>query len=288
MAGSCIIDGFDIGTIGMFIMRGGDFDLLTFPDRKEPNKNNWFEYDGDDVDLSEVYLNAKKTTIKFYLNAVSGAQFITRINAFENLISASGYRSVYIKEFNRTFTLRYVGCTSFPVKGGLIKPGAKSAQITVEFMDDTPTSLFTSNLVPYSTLANDTYVKLNGIEFKYFGITIKKIYDSALSIHSVKQGLVQIIERMTGQMVDVAFTPKKQARKLTIDCYMKAASLTEFYLNYNALFNNLTLPQALTITINNNTDIKCYYNSMNGWKTNHSFSTGILIEFTLNLTEVFS
>ncbi len=287
MAGSCIIDGFDIGTIGMFIIRGGDLDFLTFPERKEPPKNEWFERDGEDVDLSEVYLNAKKVTIKFYLNAISGAQFITRLNAFEALLLAPGYRSIYVKEFDKTFTFRYTGSSPLTAKGGLIKSGTKSAMISVDFIDDAPTVLFSNNLVPCSMLANDTYVKLNGIEFKNFGITIKKIYDSALSLHDAKPGLVRTNERMTGQLVDVDFTPKRNGRKLTIDCYMKAASLSEFFTNYDALFNNLTKVGALTITINNNTDIKCYYNSMSGWQKTHSFSSGILIEFTLNLTEVF-
>ena len=121
MTGSCTIDGFDIGTIGMFVLKGGDLDLLTFPDRKDPQKNVWFEQDGEDVDLSEIYFNAKKTAIKFYLNAISGEQFIARLTAFENLMLAPGLRSIYLREFDKTFTLRYTGCPAFAQKGGLIK-----------------------------------------------------------------------------------------------------------------------------------------------------------------------
>lgn len=288
MTGSCIIDGFDIATIGMFVLRGGDLDLLTFPDRKEPQKNEWFEHDGDDVDLTEVYFNAKKTTIKYYLNAVSGLEFITRLEAFQSLMLSSGTRSIYLSEFDKTFMLRYTGCSAFSQKGGLIKSGRKSAEITVDYMMDDPLQIFDLNITePMSNKANDTFVKLNAIELKNFGITVKKIYDTFLALPDVKEGLVRSSGRMSGQTVDVNFTPKRQSRKLAVDCYMKAATRDEFYRNYNALFNQLAKPQALTVTINNTTDINCYYNSMSGFSKLRAFSNGIFIQFTIHLTEVF-
>jgi len=287
MTGSCIIDELDISDIGMFILKGGDLDLIAFPERKEPLKNDWFERDGEDVDLSEVYFKPKKVTIKFYLNAISGAQFIVRLNAFKAALMASGYRSIYVKEYDRTFTLRYVSCSAFTVKGGLMKSGTKSAQLSVDFMDDDPISQFGNSTVPESDKENDAYVKLNDIELKNFGITVKNIYDTALQLNDPKAGLIQTSDRMTGQVVDVDFSTKKQARKIVVDCYMKAASLAEFYNNYDALFNNLTYTSAIKLTINTNNNLYVYYNSMSGFQKMHAFSSGILIQFTLNLTEVF-
>ena len=54
------INGIDISTIGMLLLKGGDVDLFAFPERKTPQTNDWFEHDGLDVDLSEAYFNARK------------------------------------------------------------------------------------------------------------------------------------------------------------------------------------------------------------------------------------
>lgn len=288
MTGACIIDNTDIDTLGMFVMRGGDADLLTFPERKEPKKNQWFEVDGEDADLSEVYFNAKKTAIKFYLNAISGEQFVARLTAFENLMLASGYRSIYLREFDKTFMLRYTGCPAFAQKGGLIKSGKKSADITVDFMMDDPLQVYDLSVgSPLSGATNDTYVKINGTEFSNYGITVKKIYDTALALPEIKSGLIRNNAAMTGQLADVDFTPKRQSRKIAIECYMRAATRSEFYRNYNALFNQLRKTGSQTVTINNTHDIKCYYNSMSSFAKDRPFSAAAHIQFTLNLTEVF-
>lgn len=55
MKGSVIINGTDIADFGALILRGGDYNFLPFPERKEPKQNNWYEYDGLDTDLEEVF-----------------------------------------------------------------------------------------------------------------------------------------------------------------------------------------------------------------------------------------
>lgn len=285
MAGSCIINGVDIASLGMFILRGGDNDLIAFPDRKEPKSNDWFEQDGLDVDLSEIYFNAKKVTIKFYLNAVSTTDFLNNLKAFQQLITEAGNKSIYIREFDKTFNLRYVSCAQFTFRGGLVKSSYKSAEIDVQFSDDAPLSIFdTTVLIPLSTKVNNTYVYLNDIELMSFGIIVKNIYDSALQFSDAKDGLNISSERSTGLTVYPSSTSK--IKKITIECTMLADSLSEFYTNYNALFNNLSVLEALSLKIADGNDISCYYSSMSGFSKLRSFAHGVMVSFSLILEAV--
>ena len=285
MAGSCIINGVDIANLGMFILRGGDNDLIAFPERKEPKSNDWFEQDGLDVDLSEIYFNAKKVTIKCYLNAATTHDFLTNLNAFKALITSSENKSIYLREFNKTFLLRYVSCQQFTFKGGLIKTPPKSAEIDVQFSDDTPLLMFDRTITaPISTKIMPTYVYLNDIELKNFGVIVKNIYDSALQFSDSKEGIIITQERNSGQVVYPS--SKLKSKKITIECAMLADTRDEFYTNYYALFNQLTILQALQLRLADGTTRNCYYSSMTNFSKIKPFSSGIHIQFTLNLVDI--
>jgi len=284
MAGSCIINGVDIADLGMFILRGGDNDLIAFPSRKEPPSNDWYELDGLDVDLSEVYFNAKKVTIKFYLAAETSEEFTANMNAFRHLITSSGYKSIYIREFNKTFRLRYISCSQFTFRGGLIKPACKCAELDIQFSDDDPCAIFDGTLVPVSQKENDTYVYLNDIELKAFGITVKNIYNTALQLAEAKDALTITNARRNGQIVYPGSTLK--SKKITIECVMQAATLAEFYTNYNALFNNLSLAEALSLKIADGNDVSCYYSNMTGFTKMHPFSRGVMVTFSIELVDI--
>ena len=82
MTGACIIDGIDIDQLGMLIVKGGDDDFLTFPERREPTRNDWFEHDGLDVDLTEVYFRDRKLTVKFHISSETANEFLNRLDTF--------------------------------------------------------------------------------------------------------------------------------------------------------------------------------------------------------------
>lgn len=54
MTGYCYIDGIDIyDEFGVIVEGDGYDELLSFPSLKEPDKNDWPEENGIEVDLSE-------------------------------------------------------------------------------------------------------------------------------------------------------------------------------------------------------------------------------------------
>jgi len=286
MIGACIIDGTDIATLGMFIVRGGDSDFLAFPERKEPLANDWFEEDGLDVDLSDVFFEAKKVSVKYYISANDATTFQNHLNAFETLHYQAGYRQIYVREFDKTFALRFKEISDYKHSGGYVKTGKKFGFITVDYMMDDPLQVYDSTLVPVSTRPTLSGIKLNSYDFSKFGIVIQDAYSTALRIRSPKLGLVLAFERRTGLLSDLAYVPTKSARQISIACTMLAETLNEFYTNYNALFNQLSITQALELELPSTEVINCYYKRMDEFKKELAFSNRIKFKFNLILQEV--
>lgn len=313
MRGSVIINGVDIADFGAFILRGGDHDILTMPARTEPKKNNWFEYNGLDVDLSEVFFNARTLPIQFYISADNVRDYEYKLSEFYRLI-APGYISMYSREFDRTFKYRFLSVTEYNHKGGLYKPGDKRGAFTVSFAMDDPLQLFSDptilqprkfgSLLATETaylltdsglfidlgdaLATDnhiTRVSLNGIDFGAFGIIVNECYSSMLKLPALKAPLTRNFSRRSGLQAYTSQSPTFGAKELIINCTMRAASRAEFYWNYEALFNNLTKPEALQIDSYLGR-ANCYYSKMEDFKKLGIFSRGVLVSFTLKLIQI--
>lgn len=284
MIGSCIINGVDVAQWDMFILRDSDYDFLSFPDRKEPTSNNWQQYDGIDVDLSEIYFNAKKVTVGFFIKADNGSEFLYRLNAFYTLISAPGTISLYSREFDRTFSLRYISCPEYRHRNGMYKEGTKRGEITVEFSMDDPLQLFTNPalLVPTGN-RNTQFVSVNNYDLGRFGIIVNECYNTTLKLPAVKPPLVQSFERSTGLHVTPASQTIFEATQVTIDCTMLATTRAEFYHNYEALFNNLTRREAVMLSTFS-FDSECFYRSMQNFEKMKPFSDGVRVKFSLILT----
>lgn len=277
------IDGIDLATLGMFILKGGDFDLLSFPERKDPINNDWFEHDGLDCDLSAVLFDSKKVKVKYYLYAENSTVFQQRLNAFERLHLKQGYRQLYVEAFTRTFRLRTLEFSRYEHKGGLVKQGKKTATIEVTYSMDNPLQYFTSNnATPNITRNTEAKVSLNGFDFSKFGIVIQNAYDTALQPASPKLGITYRSNYTTGIVADVGYMPKRRSRRLVLECTMLTNNYAEFERNYTALFRQLTKPGAITIGIHTGT-LSCYYSKMTDFNKKRPLSQGGYITFKLEL-----
>lgn len=314
MKGSVIIDGIDIDDLGMFILRGGDYDFLSFPERKEPEQNHWHEIDGIDPDLSEVYFNEKKVTVRFYIKAESGDEFLYRLNRFYRLISAPGYRQLYSREFGKTFWLRYVDCPELEHRGGLYKKGTKRAELSVEFSMDDPLQIFAGdgNLTPRlfgcylgaengsavisedsffieleeAAIRNSSRVAINGNDLSDFGIIVNQCYNSLLKLPAAKPPLTRRFDRSTGL---IAYAPAKQTfakKQVTIECTMIAGSRAEFYYNYIALFNHMAAAGTIALSTYWAKDAACYYSAMRNFRKPRPFASRVLVSFALALVQI--
>ena len=284
MIGSCIINGIDIANWGMFILRGSDYDFLSFPDRKDPVSNSWKEYDGLDIDLSEIFFKEKKVTVGFFIKANTGEEFLYRLNSFYTLISEAGTISLYSREFDKTFQLRFISCPDYTHSGGMYKDGVKQGLLAVEFSMDNPLQLFTNSTIlePIGN-GNKQFVEINGYDMGRFGIIVNECYNTTLKSPMIKHPLVQSFERGTGLFTSSPSKATFEAKQVIIECTMRANHRQEFYQNYEALFNNLTKNGAIQLSTFSS-DSQAYYSSMQGFEKLKSFSNGVLIKFSLILT----
>ena len=73
MKGAFYIDGEDMYLrFGAVFISGGYDDILTFPALKDPDKNDWPEEDGVEVDLSDPKLSSKEITLDFFAEDAFG------------------------------------------------------------------------------------------------------------------------------------------------------------------------------------------------------------------------
>lgn len=287
MTGSVIINGTDIADYGVFIVRDGDNDFLTFPERIEPPQTNWHEYDGIDADLSEIYFNARTFPIGFYVSAKSSLEYEFNINSFYHLIS-SGYIDLYSREFARTFRLRYVSVPNYEHKGGFYKQAMRRGRFDVSFSMDNPLQLFTRPeiLIPVSSKQYPpSGVLLNGIDLARFGIVVNECYSSMLALSAVKSPLTRSFAKRTGLLAYPSTNPTFEAKENIIKCTMCAPSREEFYSNYEALFNNVCKTGEVSIETYLG-EAACYYMKMENFKKHGIFARGVMVSFTLRLKQM--
>jgi len=278
--GSCIIDTVDIASIGAMVLRESDLDLLSFPARKDPPQVDWFERDGLDVDLSEAFFNDKKVTMSYYLKADDGSAYLQRLDTFIAMHEMSGLRQMYLRDLDKTFTLRYLGNSQYEHRHGILSQGRKCGFITLDYSMDEPLQLIGAEMLPTNPRATLSHITLNGHDLSAFGLVVSRFYDTALRGASVKSGISFTSERRTGLLVDTAFAPKKKSREITIDCTMMAPSREVFYDNYSALFNQATAG-AVTIGYAGSRTLIAYYSQMTDFKKYKAFSSGIHVSFSL-------
>lgn len=274
MTGACIIDGIDIATLGAFICRDGDNDFISFPQRKDPPENDWPEEDGAEVDDSDPVFSAKKLTVKYYLKG-DQLTFTNRLSAFLDLHNQSGYRAVYIREFDKTFQLRFIEISGYSQKRGFSYQGEKSTYIDVVYsMDDPLQFLNPLILLPEGGRESDTLVAINGLDLAEFGIIVNNVYSTALK-HGFKEGIITESQYRSGLTIDVATAPKRKKQPVKIDCTMLCSSREEFITNYTALWNiisgNVISLQLPVI------ELQCYYSGMSSfekrpWGTGKAFA----------------
>ena len=286
--GSCIIDGIDLARLGIFIERGGSDDFISFPERRTPAQNDWAEHDGLEVDLSDLVFEAKTVKVNYVLVATDETTFKNRLNAFENLHFSPGYRQIYVREFDKTFSLRFIGFSGYKHRGGLLNSRRKVAKITVEYSMDHPLQLFAA--IPTApTAVRDTLAQiiLNGFDLSRFGVVVREVYSTVLRPRSAKGTLERKSSATHGTIDDVGIAPKRQARQIVIECTMLAETLTEFWTNYTAFFNNLRITSAVRLGITRTgTVLDCYYSKMGNFKKETPFSRKIKVSFDLILQEI--
>jgi len=127
MTNTLYIDNIDIyATYGVFVVEGGYKSLVAYPPLKEPEKNDWAEMDGIEVDLSEPKLDTRDFSIQF------GALPTADIAGLITLLKNGAFHSFIFAQLGTAKYLRLVSNNAYT---GTLN---SLSSFSLEFADDFP------------------------------------------------------------------------------------------------------------------------------------------------------
>lgn len=288
MIGKLHIDGFDAFEVfGLFILKNGYENLLSFPRFKKLESNDWFEEDGLEVDLSNPVFEPNEFSIEFGFVG-SYARFIE----LRNFLNESTYKVFSFTEIERNFILRVSNTNDLKFYQDL-------AFITLSLVDDFPiqrmnylnNSLFpeiasgtipsfqagydllesnwTGSTIPtgYSTSLNIgvTGFEIDGVDLSEYGIIpLKGSIDDFRVFNAKKLNLSISTDFKNGQLYDSYSLGKFQNKRAKINLLLRSDSFEELWKNFDCFMYNLTKAneRELGISITKQT-YKCFYESCN-------------------------
>lgn len=246
LTGKTLIDGQDLyTTYGVYIVADSYKNLIAMPPLQEPDKNDWHEEDGIEVDLSHPVLKAKEVQLNFAS---------LEINKFNDLINLLADKSYHIFEFldiQRSFRLRLVGSTKNNACNEL-------GLFSLKFMDDFPFYNFT-----FEKPVADAYItnyKLDGKDFSEYSIKILEGSKKELiKVPGIKENLIIKSKYAEGLVYDDDKSAFK-SKEIKINCLLRTDNINELWQNYTALLHDLIQPNERTIYSKElNHTFRCYY-----------------------------
>jgi len=249
MTGKTYIDGVDIfTTYGVWITEGGYNGLVAFPPLKQPDANDWQEEDGTDVDLSATMLDTREFAVTF------AATKTPRVKDFITLLANKAYHVFDLREIGQTYTLRMIAQPNRQLFNG-------AEYFTLTFADDYPLKDYTY-AAPTPTMVTQTGYTLDGTPLANYGVWVLQGTESEIQkTPAVKKNLLRNLNSASGAFYDgeaVTF----QAKEVTLNFSLVAATLATFWQNYKALLYNLSKPGARQVySAATGETFPCYYSN---------------------------
>lgn len=236
--GCLYIDGHDAyRRFGVYVVKGGFNDLISYPPLKDVDKNDWQEDDGIEVDLSSPVLNNREVSIKFAISGLFSSMF-----DFLELLSDGAYHTFDFYEIKRKYKLRLTQ-----------QPNLKTLKVlghtTLKFADDFPLSGYDYKAPSSNVICNDDY-SFDGVSFTDYGVRLLKgCYDEITKSPAVKPNLLRNITTVSGVTYDGMRVTYK-SKDVKLNCLMRAETLDELWRNYDALLFDLIRPNLRTLWVN--------------------------------------
>jgi len=310
--GLYLLDGVDMySTYGAAILKGSYNSLFAYPTAKEPLQNDWFEYDGLDVDLSERFFDPLSVNIQFVVvSRVGVADLVAKRDALNTVLRSAGYRDLYLSGMQTGLQLRYISSNGGDVGTVATNKQIYSLEFTATFSMDDPMQLFTIGTERvFDSTFDDTFgasgrnfamslykyfipetVFIDSVTLRDYGIAVRSFGGSALEVDNSKNPLYLTYERLTGAEADCSTVQMKRASKelklaLTIGADSAATALN----NYCSFFLALTAAEkrVLTSTLYGKS-FDCYYASQSNLEMYgmRRESTYCFIDFEITLKTI--
>lgn len=151
MNGHLVIDGVDAySELGFVVLDGSMEDWLLYPEMKEPFTHDWNDEEGLEVDLENVYLKEKKTSLKVYFIVDSEVEFWTKYKATLELLSSPGIRTIYYRAMDKEFGAYYTKASNPERKKGPKNVDKIVIGMTLHFVMPDPSAMVERLVSPES------------------------------------------------------------------------------------------------------------------------------------------
>lgn len=244
------IDGVDVlATYGAYPL--GYEGLLTWAQFKSIQVTEWPDEDGVDANLSNPKLAANQLTLNVAVRN-------DKLEEFLEFLYSGHSHTFYFLELDFTKALRIVGCSDMDV-------ARKLGTVSLQLSDDAPLQDYTY-LTPHSTIdlthrAGNFY--LNGKDIIDYGcVTLEGVNNSFKAYPQAKDILMIDAINMAGMGVDNEAPMRSVSKQVVVPLLLRAATIEEFWRNYNALYHNITSPGVKEVELVGELPVECFYDSM--------------------------
>jgi len=246
MTGELIIDGLNVSTsLGILISQGGYIGLISFPEIKDLNFNDWAEQDGIEVDLTNVKIKAKVFEIDFVTKSRNA-----NIDAFIDLITDGAYHVYNFPGLGITKTLRLVAGGSFNGASNELR------SFTLKFSEDIP-MLGYEYSAPVGGRYPEQGYSIDLIDLSQYGIAVLEGTEAEiLKVSDVKKNIEIDNSNVNGVIYD-PMVVRFKSKDVRLNLLMSGSG-EDFIVNLNALMYNLTRQGERVLACLGKT-YKCYF-----------------------------
>ncbi len=263
MNGSCYIDGIDIfDEYGVFIEGDGYDELFSFPAIVDPDKNDWPEENGVEVDLSEVRLQEQEISVTF---ALLGKDWIP----FYAFLNSQNYREFFIPDLKRRWLLKAIEMPE------LIEYGSDSL-FKIKFLEmsrEVPDIYTPAN----ADIGLVSSVSVDGKTLDKYGIII---VDGLEEIKRTSKQKKELSPKYT-VLSDPSHSSnvKYSEKDVTLKCNMIAPDAETFWSQYDAFLFDMIKPELRYLSYAGKM-YSAYYQKSGNWIMLSNFNV-IAVEFDI-------
>lgn len=248
ITGKVLIDDVDIkSTFGAYIVDGGYNDVPGFPDMKAPEKNEWFESNDCEVDLSSPCVESHKMSLSLMTKGT-----IDMRQSFIDFIMSKRTHKVEMIDIQRTRTLRVSSVGASRI--------SSICHIKVDMYDDDPRGGL--DYVEPSSSHRLVGLSLDGVDVSKYGCLLTGSIDGLFPDIRMKENKLEESDYIDGQEHSNASGIYVESGDVRFRLIMRSDDMADFWKKRDALLLNLTKEGERTISLKG-IDTKVYYKSCN-------------------------
>lgn len=225
MIGKLFIDGVDAyTTYGISVLDYAG--VVGWASLKEPERNDWPEEDGVEVDLSEQYLDSREFTISFYSESDAKCSF------FFEKIAEQAYHIFNFASIGLQLNLRFLSQSDRESIDGAVF-------FKMHFADDFPLDGYVYS-APIPVGQESFGFEIDDIDLSNYGaVILEGSMDEIRKCPLVKSNLLTNLKGEKGAIYDGEYVFFKE-KDVRLSLLITAPSKEQFWHNYKALLYDLT------------------------------------------------